>query len=707
MLEVLKPRLLLMIVGLGMTVAASWSFHRRRERAHRLLMAVCACLGVWAFTLFGAFHDHGALGHQNFHAHDFYHYYFGSKYLPDWGYDGMYVATVAALEEIGREEPRKAIHFERIHDLRGSARFVYRDEFMPLAEAARARFTTERWSALKRDLSFFRDKTMDSAWWLRVLLDNGFNPPPSYAVISGAISNRIPLNEITWKWLGALDFVLLGIGVGAISYAIGPVAGLFTLVILGNTPITTYNWTGGSFLRQVWLFFLTLGVAALARRRWLGAGAALGACAATVLFPVFFLAGAFVPLVRRFVRNGSRLPLQRAAIGAALGIVVLVGLSLLVYGPAAWAEWHHRIEAHGVTFFDNHIGLKKITTFAPEVAHQAFGAGDSVYPEWNHALVARLHRGEWADLLLKLFLSLWIVASALRARPAEACLVVGSGLLVVWTMPAGYYTIYVGVLAAFLLANRSSSWARARFAVVCAALFSALLMYRFEHDLIAQMVLLSSGWIVSILAISALYWIERPPFPQTFRQRLGTVVGASLVAAALLLVGAVPRNKLHEPSFLPEEVLQAGRVLDVLDVGRADLEASHHLVIAEALRVPRHRMDSYGYRVDDDCGILRRGGVLRYDLAPAPQGGRIVIRTDSFYRGELQTTVNGRSLPAVHLDPYQTLFTYLQIPLPADLGDAPLHVEQVTTANDVGVFTVWLLQPTDGPDAQTQSSRSN
>ncbi|MDP9037045.1 MAG: hypothetical protein M3O50_19785 [Myxococcota bacterium] len=697
MFEVLKPRLLLIIVGLGMTVAASWSFHRRRERAHRLLMAGCACLGVWAFTLFGAFHDHGALGHQNFHAHDFYHYYFGSKYLPEWGYDGMYFATVAALEEIGREEPRKAIRFERIHDLRGSASFVYRDQFMPLADAARARFTPERWAALKRDLSFFRDKTMDSGWWLRVLLDNGFNPPPSYAVISGAVSNRIPLNEFTWKWLGALDFILLGVGVGAISYAIGPVAGLFTLVILGNAPITTYNWTGGSFLRQVWLFFLMLGVAALARRRWVAAGSALGACAASVLFPVFFLTGALVPLGYRFFRARSRRALQGVAIGAAAGVVVLVGVSLLSYGPSAWTEWHHRIEAHGVTFFDNHIGLKKITTFAPEVAHQAFGAGDLVYPEWNHALVARLHRGEWADILLKLFLSLWLFAGALRARPAEACLVVGSGLLVVWTMPAGYYTIYVGVVAAVMLANRSSPWARARFLTVCAALFAALLMYRFEHDLITQMVLLSVGWLVCLLTVSSLYWIERPPFAQTVRQRMVTVGGAAVVSGALFLFGAVPRNKLHEAAFLPPEVLGGSHIVDVLDVGAASSEATHHLSIAEELRVPRHRMDTFGYRVDDDCGILRRGGVLRYSLAAAPHGGRIVIRTDSFYRGELLTTVNGRSLPYVRLDPYQTLFTYLQIPLPPDLGDGPLFVDQVTTANDVGVFTAWLVQPEPVP----------
>src|SRR5258708_4154238 len=317
MFEVLKPWLLLIVVVLGSLVAASWSvgprwaktlaakrpwINRHWERGHRLMMAVCACLGVWTFTFFGEFHDHGVFGHVNFHSHDCYHYYFGSKYLKEWGYDGMYVATLGALEEIGREEPSKAIRFERIRDLRGSAKFLRRDDFMPLAEAARARFTDERWSSLKKDLSFLRSKETNNNWWQGVMLDSGFNPPPSYAVVSSAVSNRIPFNEATWKWLGGLDFLLLGIGVGALCYAIGPVPGLFTLVILGNTPFRTYNWTGGSFLRQVWVFFLMLGLAGLARRRWASAGAAPGACAAPVFFPGVFLLRAAVPPAHRAFR---------------------------------------------------------------------------------------------------------------------------------------------------------------------------------------------------------------------------------------------------------------------------------------------------------------------------------------------------------------------------------------------------------------------
>jgi hypothetical protein len=114
--------------------------------------------------------------------------------------------------------------------------------------------------------------------------------------------------------------------------------------------------------------------------------------------------------------------------------------------------------------------------------------------------------------------------------------------------------------------------------------------------------------------------------------------------------------------------------------------------IGEALRVPRHYLDLHGYRINDECGILRKGRTMRYTLAPLAHPGRLIVRTDSFYKGELLTKINGRSMPAAGLDPRQTIFTYLEIPLPGDLGDAPLHIEQETNATDVGLFTVWLVE---------------
>jgi hypothetical protein len=719
MVEFLKSWELLIVVVLGMLVALSWSWlpqwatrtrlerwtskgWRRRilgakprrtlEWIHRGAMTICAGLGIWAFTLFGQMHDHGAFGHQNFHAHDCYHYYFGSKYLKEWGYDRMYLATVAALEEVGRDEPSKSIRFERIRDLRGSARFLRRDDFMPMAADAKAHFSPERWAQLKADLSFLRNKTMDNKWWSGVVLDSGFNPPPSYAVMSSALSNAVPFNERTWKWLGAFDFTLLGIGIVAMGLALGPVPALFTTVVMGNTPITTYNWTGGSFLRQLWVFFLMIGLALLVKRKWGWAGAALGACVASVFFPIFFLFAALVPLAYLWLRRRTNTAVFKVGIAAAITVTVLVGLSVARFGVEPWSEWENRIGAHSKSFFDNHISLKKLTTFAPEIAPQAFGAGDEVYPDWNHALVTRMHRGEWADTIVALLLSALVIAGALRKRPAEAALVAGSGLLVFWTMPAGYYTIYIGVFAAFMLANRSSYLARLRFSIVAVALVASVFLQRYQQDRILQSITLSLGWILCIAILSALNWVEGPALAQTPRERQRWVTALGLAALVFFGIGALSRDILHSATFLPPEVQKGDRIVDVMDVGAPPSETAHAMDIGEALRVPRRYLDYYGYRISDECGILRKGRTLRYRMQAPAHGGRLVVRSDSFYKGQLLTKVNGRAMPAVSMDPRQTIFTYFEIPLPADLGAGPLTVEQETDASDVGIFTVWLVE---------------
>jgi hypothetical protein len=694
MFEALRPWWTAGVVALGVIVGASWSLRRRWEMAHTAAMAVCAVLGVWAFTQFGAMHDHGALGHRNWHPHDTYHYYFGTKYLKECGYLDMYVATVAALEELGREEPQNAIRFERIRDLRQSSSFLTRAEFAPLEPAVRDRFTAERWQSLKTDLSFLRSKVRDGEWWKKLVLDAGFNPPPTYAVIGGAVSNRLPFNEATWRWLGGMDFVLIGIGVSAIAWALGVVPALFCLVILGNAPVATYVWTGGSFLRQIWLVAFMVGLAALARRRWFLAGVALGAATAVAVFPGFFLFGALLPLVDRFRRTRFVTPIVRLLGGATISIAILTTSSVVAYGWELWHEWIDRIATHSPTLFTNYLGFQKIATFAPEAAAQNFNIGTTLFHEWNGALLARAQRMHTFDVLLRLLLSIWTIAAAVRTRVAEASLVVGSVLLVLWTMPAGYYTIYVGVLAAFFLANRRSRVARKRFIVVAVALVSATVMAPLVKDLIVEQVLLSVGWIVCLVTISSMSWLESPPFPQTRSERVRTISLLAAISLTLFAVGLVSRNTLQTATFLPPTLLGNAHIVDVLDLGMHQDEVVHNVRMdANALRVTRTRMDTYGYRVNDDARVLRSPTVIHYDLSPSGRGSHLVIRTDSFFRGELLTTVNGRSLPPVHLEPRQTLFAYLEVPLPDDIDGEPLHVVHATTASDVGLFTIWSLAP--------------
>jgi hypothetical protein len=186
-------------------------------------------------------------------------------------------------------------------------------------------------------------------------------------------------------------------------------------------------------------------------------------------------------------------------------------------------------------------------------------------------------------------------------------------------------------------------------------------------------------------------WIERPAFRMSPQQAKRWVWGLAGAAVALATMGAIPRDILDPSEWLPPEVLRGGKVVDVLDVGKADSEKKHAMDIGEDLRVPRKYLDRHGYRIEDECGILRKGKTLKYDFAPLHDAGRLIVRTDSFYKGELLTRINGVAMPPAPLDPRQTIFVYLEIPIPAGQSDGGLHVEQEVNAQDVGLFTVWLV----------------
>ena len=75
-----------------------------------------------------------------------------------------------------------------------------------------------------------------------------------------------------------------------------------------------FAWTGGSFLRQVWLVSLLGAVCALAKRREGLAGALLGIATALRIFPALFLAGPVLALLWEAweTRGASRFTVPRA-----------------------------------------------------------------------------------------------------------------------------------------------------------------------------------------------------------------------------------------------------------------------------------------------------------------------------------------------------------------------------------------------------------
>lgn len=80
--------------GAALLLAAAAAGAAGRLRLERGLCVALAALGVAAFLNFGALHHQFDRGFV--HRWEHFHYHLGSKYFPELGYDGLYVASLAA-----------------------------------------------------------------------------------------------------------------------------------------------------------------------------------------------------------------------------------------------------------------------------------------------------------------------------------------------------------------------------------------------------------------------------------------------------------------------------------------------------------------------------------------------------------------------------------------------------------------------------------
>jgi hypothetical protein len=687
-MDFLRSRWVLLVVAFGLAAVAPMLLRKKRAVRHATQAALLtvALWGAWAHTDFGFFHGNRG----NFHVHDFFHYYVGTKYLKELGYYGLYLGTTQALAE----NTNGRLRIRRMRDLRKGANFLESaDEIRDLSATYRARFTDERWAAFKSDIRFLYDRVPDQGFWQKLVLDAGFNPPPTFALPAHVLSNAVALSPGRTPWLASIDLLLLAAGASAVLWAFGPTAAMLFAAVVGNAPVRTYTWTGGSFLRHAWLFALVLGVALLARRRYRGAGAALGTSAAFVFFPFVFVGGAMVPLAwRTFV---TRLPdrLRKFLLGMAATLLGLGVLTLIVFGPVPWAEWFSRITSHDASFFTNHIGWKKVTTFVPEAARQNFGVGNTLFTEWNQALAARAAQTKLIDRALQVTVSLALLWSVRRARPAVAATLVGAAFLILWTTPASYYTTFCAlVVATMVVPSWRNPFRAGRFVAVAIFALGAQWLESHERDLIVQTVELTWLWLGAFAVMGVCTALDGRRGPRAPVAVVARVLAGTAVALGALALVFRARFAEAQPADLPAAERKDGTVSDYVQFGDALSQAGHGVEGETRGSVERRYMDMYGARVTDMCIMLPSEGDLRYTLTKKGDGpARIVVRTDSFYAGELHTTINDAPVPGVRLDPRQTMFGYVTVVVPS-MPPGTLRVRHTTSAKDIGMFTLWLVE---------------
>ncbi len=391
-----------------------------------LALSLAAMLGAIGYLNFGSFH-----GRTFIHHWEQFHYALGAKYFPELGYNGLYAASIEAQRT---RDPNVVLH-PSYRDLRTN-QVVALDAPDEVAhrKAVVARFGAERWRAFVADHDFFVAHNAPG-YLASIRLDHGFNPPPSWTFVARLFAGWPKIDGDTLSALATLDLFLLAALFVVVARAYGTRWACVALALFGINYAGRYFWVGGAFLREDWLAATVVGICLLERKRYAWAGAALGYAAAVRIFPVLFLFGPAVLVLRSLVRR-ERPP--RWALDLGLGFALAIALafgagSLTGRGPAAWAEFSEHIAQHSRTWLTNNVGLADTVlydgaTFRREIV-------DFSLPEpWIHwqakmdAVAASRRPLLWLAQALLLF---GVGAAAWRMEPARAAML---GIIVVFAL---------------------------------------------------------------------------------------------------------------------------------------------------------------------------------------------------------------------------------------------------------------------------------
>jgi len=350
----------------GIALTAAWLsvYEGRRIAAKdrvspKWVKAVAITLAILGI---GAYFRFGDLGYSNYyHRWEFFHYYLGSKYDRELGYERLYLCTAVAQVDLGQANEVRARKFRDLSE----------DVLAPTQaalehpEVCRDRFTAERWESFKQDVKFFRGSS-NLQYWNDMQKDHGYNPPPVWTVAGHALASLHPASDGYLKVLACID-PLFFIGIfWAIYWAFGYRVFAVAAVFWGCQLPAEYFWTGGAFMRQDWLFLLVLSACLTRKRYYALAGAAFAYSTLLRVFPGILLAGWVVVAVTHLVKH-KRMARSHVRImtGGLIATVLLVSISVGVAGKESYPEFYKHIQVHNHTPLTNNMGLATVLAQSP------------------------------------------------------------------------------------------------------------------------------------------------------------------------------------------------------------------------------------------------------------------------------------------------------------------------------------------------------
>jgi hypothetical protein len=238
-----------------------------------------------------------------------------------------------------------------------------------------------------------------------------------------------------------LDPLLLILVFVAVGRTFGRIPLLYALTSFFLVFGAGFAWTGGSFLRQVWVTGVLGAACALEKRREGVAGALLGIATALRIFPAVFLAGPV--LVRLWEAKESRtIPrslMRLVGAFAATLIVVFALTATLPRGLGHWSEFRADLAVHAGTPAPNLVGLTQVLAWKPGPEEVDLAELRAL---WERRTT--IHR---VQVLVLLPIALAAVVLLARGAGAAESIALAAPLLFIALIPAAYYWAFLPVIA--------------------------------------------------------------------------------------------------------------------------------------------------------------------------------------------------------------------------------------------------------------------
>jgi hypothetical protein len=405
--------------------------------------AALSILAVASYFRFGDF------GYEDYyHRHEFFHYYLGSKYDRELGYERLYACAALAQADSGQANEVKA---RKLRNL-ATDHLQNAQEVLDHPDECRSRFKTpERWEAFKADVKVFRN-TSNLQYWNDMQKDHGYNPPPVWTVMGHILSSLHPASPGYFKLLAGIDIAFFAGMFYAIFWAFGWRVMCVSIIFWGCQLPAEYFWTGGAFMRQDWVFWLVLSGCLVRKRYYALGGAAFAYSTLLRVFPGLLIAGWVVVALTHLWKKKRMAPQHmRVMIGGIAATAILVPVSIAFSGAHSYPEFYKHIQVHNNTPLTNNMGL-------PTVLAQGYEGRMEVVRD--EKLLDPFSK--WKDMRrerLKAFLPLRIVLLAalglafVKVVSRVKSLWIAQALSLVWGVFAIEVTCYyysMFILAAFL-----------------------------------------------------------------------------------------------------------------------------------------------------------------------------------------------------------------------------------------------------------------